>query len=371
VRIALHMGTLRGLGSASVGQNILLELARQGEAHAFEAWIPEEWPDAAVAGLERTQAHRVRAGVRAKFVDENLRIRRSIRRGQADRLFSLGDTSLPLPGLPHLLMVQQAYLAYERGDWGFRPPAPARAKMRLMATYFRAGLTGATRLTVQTQDMKAHLMARWGLGSERVAVVPSALGASWQRIAEGPDRSEPVGPPTLCYPAGPAPHKNHRVLIPMLRALAARVPDVRLRLTISRQALPALAEEARAAGVLDRIEFLGGVAGAALPALLAASTVVVVPSLLESFGLTYYEAMAAGTPIVASDRGFAREALGDAGHYGSPQDGEALAAAALRLIGAGSAWCDASRAVRTRYLAKRRTWPDVAAEYLRILEGLA
>lgn len=371
MRIALHMGTLRGLGSASVGQQVLAELDRQGEAHGFEAWVPESWPASVVAGLQRTRLHRLPAGTRAKFLAENLAIRRAIGGGRADRLFSLGDTSLPAPGVPHLLFVQQAHLAYRPDEWGFTPPAASRAKMALMAAYFRAGLPGATRLTVQTEDMRAHLTARWGLDQARVVVVPSALGPAWEALAAGPDRPAPRGPPTLCYPAGPAAHKNHGVLVPMLRALAARLPDVRLVLTVDRDAVPGFAEAAGAAGVLDRIDFRGGVTGPALPSLVAAVTAVVAPALLESFGLTYYEAMAAGTPVVAGDRGFAREALGDAGRYAPAHDGEALAAVALPLLEGGAAWRDASRAGRARYLAVRRTWPQVAVAYLDLVEGLA
>ena len=54
--------------------------------------------------------------------------------------------------------------------------------------------------------------------------------------------------------------------------------------------------------VRDRIELSGRVHTAALPALLAAADVVLLPSRGgESFGLVLLEAMAAGTTIVASD----------------------------------------------------------------------
>jgi len=365
------MATLRGLGSASVGRHVLSELDVQGAAHAFEAWVPAEWPGDIETGLVRSRLHRVQAGLGAKFFVENRTIRGAIRRGEVERLFSLGDTSLPWPGLPHLLLVQQAYLAYEPEDWGFQAPLVSRAKMAAMAAYFRAGLAGATRLTVQTEDMKARLAARWGLNGDRIAVVPSALGPVWEALATTAERAPPAGRPTVCYPAGPAVHKNHGVLVPMLRALAARVPDVRLLLTASRAALPGLVEAAGAAKVLDRIEFRGAVAAGDLPGLVTEATVVVVPALLESFGLTYYEAMAAGIPVVASDRAFAREALGDAGHYAAPNDGEALADAVLPLLEGGIAWRSASRAARARYLAVRWTWPQVATCYLSLLERLA
>lgn len=56
-------------------------------------------------------------------------------------------------------------------------------------------------------------------------------------------------------------------------------------------------------GLGDVVTFLGGRAQAALPFYYAAADAVVMPSRYESFGLAALEAMACGTPVVASDVG--------------------------------------------------------------------
>jgi len=56
-------------------------------------------------------------------------------------------------------------------------------------------------------------------------------------------------------------------------------------------------------GIGDIVTFLGGRAQAALPFYYSAATAVVMPSRYESFGLAALEAMACGTPVVASDVG--------------------------------------------------------------------
>ena len=43
MKIALHLGTLRGHGSAAAGRNILTELISQGQHHEFLVWVPAEW----------------------------------------------------------------------------------------------------------------------------------------------------------------------------------------------------------------------------------------------------------------------------------------------------------------------------------------
>ena len=56
--------------------------------------------------------------------------------------------------------------------------------------------------------------------------------------------------------------------------------------------------EARALGVADRVHLLGNVGATAVPDLYARSTLVVVPSTHEAFGLIVLEAMAAGRPVL-------------------------------------------------------------------------
>lgn len=61
-----------------------------------------------------------------------------------------------------------------------------------------------------------------------------------------------------------------------------------------------LEEQAAAAGLSERIHFTGAVPHDDLPLYYSAADVVVVPSYYESFGLVAVEAMACGTPVVAS-----------------------------------------------------------------------
>jgi glycosyltransferase involved in cell wall biosynthesis len=77
----------------------------------------------------------------------------------------------------------------------------------------------------------------------------------------------------------------------------------------------------------DWARFAGYVADADLPELYAAAQVFAYPSLYEGFGIPPLEAMACGTPVVASTRGALPEVLGDAALLVDPDDESALAEA--------------------------------------------
>jgi glycosyltransferase involved in cell wall biosynthesis len=70
----------------------------------------------------------------------------------------------------------------------------------------------------------------------------------------------------------------------------------------------------------DRVRFTGYVPDEDLPALLSAATLLVMPSKYEGFGLPVLEAMACGTPVIASNTSSLPEVGGDAALYAPPDD---------------------------------------------------
>jgi glycosyltransferase involved in cell wall biosynthesis len=75
-----------------------------------------------------------------------------------------------------------------------------------------------------------------------------------------------------------------------------------------------------AADLAGVVRFTGRVSKSRLRALYRAATIVVLPSLYEGFGLTALEAMACGTPVLASRSGAVPEIAGDAAEYADATD---------------------------------------------------
>jgi glycosyltransferase involved in cell wall biosynthesis len=82
----------------------------------------------------------------------------------------------------------------------------------------------------------------------------------------------------------------------------------------------------------DRVIFAGYVARADLPSVYALATLFVYPSLCEGFGLPPVEAMACGTPVVASNTSALPEILGQAARLVDPLDVGALADTILEVL---------------------------------------
>jgi glycosyltransferase involved in cell wall biosynthesis len=107
---------------------------------------------------------------------------------------------------------------------------------------------------------------------------------------------------------------------------------------------------------------------AQLAALYAAAAIVVMPSRWEGFGLTGLEAMACGTPVVASDVGSLSEILGDAALFATAADAAAMAQQCRRLLS------DSRLAQRLRAAGRQRAarfrWSDTARRTHQLYERL-
>jgi glycosyltransferase involved in cell wall biosynthesis len=97
--------------------------------------------------------------------------------------------------------------------------------------------------------------------------------------------------------------------------------------------------------------------------------ILLFPSLYEGFGWPPLEAMACGTPVVASDAASLPEVMGDAGLRCPPRDHEALAQAMEALL----TDAELRQAVIARGLARasRFTWEKVAQQTLAVYEWVA
>lgn len=368
-RLAIHAGTLRGLGSSVVGRNLLMAMVGLEGAPEILAWIPAEWGLDPTRGGGRLTVRTTHAGMGAKLSLETLTLRREIKRFGAQALLSLGDTSAPYCAVPHALFVQQAYLAYAPESLDFPLPRAFRLKMRAMAAWLELGLRTTDRVIVQSDHMREAFAARWGFPTSRIVVIPStvqheALDPQHIASADAPHR------PWLCYVSSAGPHKNHAVLASMMEALRLRYPELRCRLTVRQDAVPELVREATRLGVLDRFEFEGTVDAAEAMGLVRGAAVVVVPSRLESFGIPYYEAMALGRPIVAADRACAHEALGDAALYAPASGGHAMAEQVARLLGDRAEADALGAAARARFLTHQTSWSDIARAMLDVVSAL-
>ncbi len=121
-------------------------------------------------------------------------------------------------------------------------------------------------------------------------------------------------------------------------------------------------------GIEQSVRHLGMVPAADLPRVYADADLLLMPSFHEGFGLPVLEAMACGTPVVASNQGSLPEVVGEAGLLVEPTDTEQIAAAAERLLTGDRLRAD----LRQKGLERARafTWERTARETLAVYRNV-
>ncbi|MER5490829.1 glycosyltransferase family 4 protein [Streptomyces sp. LE64] len=163
------------------------------------------------------------------------------------------------------------------------------------------------------------------------------------------------------------PRKGLPVLMRALPRIFAERPDARLLIAgrgDTEEALAPLPAEFR-----SRVEFLGMVSDEEKARLLRSVDLYVAPNTGgESFGIILVEAMSAGAPVLASDLDAFAQVLdhGSAGELFANEDAEALADAAVRLLG------DPDRRTELREHGSKHVrqfdWSTVGADILSVYE---
>lgn len=238
--------------------------------------------------------------------------------------------------------------------------------------YARAWAQAADRadaVVVLSRFVGDDVTARLGIEPGRVHVVPPGVPAAFL----SPPSVDAVAAVTARYGLAPcryvlslgavSPRKNLSVVA---RAVAELPPGTAggVELVVvgpdgvgADQVRSELAE----VGLGARLRLLGFVADEDLAALVAGASALAHPSRDEGFGYPPLEAMAMGTPVVASSAGSLPEVVGDGGALVDPDDVGAWAAA-LDDVARAEPDGRAAQAERGRRQAARFSWDRAAAD---------
>ena len=222
----------------------------------------------------------------------------------------------------------------------------------------------AEAVVTPSQYTKDLVVSRLAVPAERVYACPFGAPA-WKRLGGQPNR--PADGYFLFVGTLVARKNLSTVLDAYTRLIANRADSPRLVIaggtTPEAMAWLQRIEQPPLAGHVDR---LGYIAEFDREQLYAGALALVMPSLDEGFGVPALEAMAAGVPVIASNRGALPEVIGDAGLLLDPADVDGFAAA-MERIARDRAWAldrGAAGLARARSFTWRTTAVRLREAYL-------
>lgn len=252
--------------------------------------------------------------------------------------------------------------------------AAVTASAPLVGTFHAAGDSAAYRWAGPALAWLAgRLSVRTAVSADAVALAMSHLGGSYRQTFNGVEVARfakatpwPTEGPTVLFVGR---HEERKGLAVLLAALARLPADARV--WVAGDGPDSERLRASVAGD-DRVSWLGRIDDEERNRRLRGADAFCAPSLRgESFGVVLLEAMAAGTPVVASDLpGYANVARpGREGLLVPPGDAEVLGAALATALAGGAAVRDLVEAGRAR--ADELSMDSLAQCYLALYEEVA
>jgi alpha-1,3-rhamnosyl/mannosyltransferase len=229
----------------------------------------------------------------------------------------------------------------------------------------------AAHIVVDSEFVRQEVMDYYGLEAERVTTVLLGVSPEFMPVDAGQCAQVlaqfDLHPGRYLLAVGTLePRKNLSTVI----AAFAQLPDALRRryplviIGMKGWGMGDLPGSLRKMIACGEVRLAGYVPQSHLPALYTGARALVYPSLYEGFGLPPLEAMACGTPVIASRRASLPEVVGDAGLLVEPLDDQAIAQHMRSLI-EDDALHDALRIAGQRQ-AQAFTWRRCAMETMAV-----
>lgn len=253
-------------------------------------------------------------------------------------------------------------------------PEPRPFWFRATMRWVMSGLRAAAHVICDSTAVRDELVRRQMVDAARLSVVPLPVHPDFspEPRADADDAiARMLGPSTdgateILHVGANMPRKNLPLLLRLFAELRARRPTARL----VRVGGPLDAGQRALAGeleILGSIVELPFIDRPVLAALYRRAAAVVLPSEREGFGWPVLEAMACGTPVVASDLPSLREIAGDAAVFVPTHDARAWAATVDDLLSGDGTTRRAAALERARRHSLEVYAAGVGAAYRRVL----
>ncbi|MEP6714111.1 MAG: glycosyltransferase family 1 protein [Terriglobia bacterium] len=244
------------------------------------------------------------------------------------------------------------------------------------------GRLQADALITVSDYSKDCIVKRFGTNPDRVFVVGEAADPVFRRVenpAPGP-RLQALGidpqQRIAVYVGGFSPHKNLEALVTAFSRIAGQTEfdDVVLVMVgdTSGDAFHTyygtIAAQVEALGLQRRVRFTGFMDDSDLVVLLSMASVLVLPSLMEGFGLPAVEAAACGCPVIATNASPLEGLLGRGGIFIDPSEDQI--GSALRQVLSSPELRQTMRAAGLK-AAARLTWDQAARQLLDVIANVA
>lgn len=377
LRILVLAHNLRAAGGLAVGRNVISSLGRVRPEHHYGLVMPRNVGYESADFPPRAECFYFdrRGGWTRQFLFETFELPRLATAFRPQRVWGLGNFGLRRAGCPQAVLIHKAHYVYG-AEFQQRERFRYRVLNSIGRWRLRRSLPATSLVFCQTRTICEHFRKSYRFAG-RVSVMPSAVS---ELTMKGDARARPAvferlrGRFVLLCVSMYYAHKNLEILVDLMLQHGEALGDVTILLTVAADQHPAavgLMKRLDDPRLGDRLINVGPIDPSEVAAYFSYSEGLILPTLLETFGLPYLEAMQFERPILTSDLDFARDVCGPAARYFDPHDPRSVREAILELKGSAARREELVAAGRTRMTSFFRDWDSIVSDAMREIEGLS
>lgn len=310
----------------------------------------------------------VKADIHWHTLDEQIKFPALIKKERVD-LMHFPYFSVPiLYNRPYVVTIHDLILhSFSTGKASTLNPLLYQGKRLGYKYVIQKAAQKSKKVITVSQATKKEIVNRLGIPTEKIVVTYEGVDG---KILESPaDSYTPSRAPYFLYVGNVYPHKDVEKLLSAFQQLLSHRKEVKL-IFVGKQDYfyERLQEEVVNRGIHQNIEFVGSITDEKLSSLYKNATALVIPSLMEGFGLPGLEAMAQRCLVIASDIPVFHEIYEDAAIYVNPTDVPALERALENTLIQGRSFY-ASQLEKAKKRVSFFSWEKMAKETLAVYES--
>ena len=242
-----------------------------------------------------------------------------ISRLNIELIFNLADIPIPCR-IQQIFLFDWPYAVYPKSIVWDKMDLLSFVNRKIKLYLFKRNIKYVTKWIAQTNTIKRRLQNTYNISN--IIVVANAISISNLKGEYSLNFSLPNGR-KLLYLTYYYPHKNLEILIPLAKEIKRRELDFKIIITVEAQQhrnVHVLFKKIKDHNLESIVYNIGSVKMKDVPSLYNQCDALLMPTLLETYGLPYLEAMYHGKLVLTSNLDFAKDVCNEAGIYFDPEN---------------------------------------------------
>ena len=238
-----------------------------------------------------------------------------VRKYKIDIIFNFGDVIVPNKKVKQIYFFDWAYALYNESYIWRRMSLKNYVIRKIKVILIKKYIKNVSLVIVQTNNMEKRMKRIYGV--KNIVTKATPLDSQFHKIEKEYDFHLSKDKIKFLFPAIFTPHKNFSILSSLTKLINEENLPFKIILTLNEKEENKLFSRIKKRD-RDVLINVGRQTRDYMPSLYQQTDVLFLPTLLESYGLPYIEALKFQKPIITSDLDFAREICKDYALYFNP-----------------------------------------------------